>query len=122
MKFAKWVYLLAGIYGLILLIPQYFTRVKFGIDYPPAITHPEFYYGFVGLAVVWQILFLVLSRDPERYRPMMPVTVLEKASFGFAALALHFNGGVSPLILAGAIMDLVLGVLFLMAYFKTRKN
>ncbi|MBK8314631.1 MAG: hypothetical protein IPL01_11740 [Acidobacteria bacterium] len=122
MKFAKWVYLLAGISGLIILIPQYFTRVKFGIDYPPAITHPEFYYGFVGLAVVWQILFLVLSRDPERYRPMMPVTVLEKASFGFAVLALHFNGGVSPLILGGAIMDLVLGVLFLMAYFKTRKN
>jgi hypothetical protein len=68
MKFAKMVFLVAGIYGLIVLLPSYFLKEQIGRDYPPAITHPEYYYGFVGLAVVWQILFLVLSRDPVRYR------------------------------------------------------
>jgi len=30
---------------------------------PPPITHPEFFYGFVGVAVAWQMLFLLMSRD-----------------------------------------------------------
>ena len=59
MKFASRVYLVAGIYGLIALVPQYFTELKIGRDYPPAITHPEFYYGFIGVAISWQIAFLM---------------------------------------------------------------
>ena len=47
MKLASRVFRFAGIYGLIVLVPQYFTEVKLGVDYPPAITHPEFYYGFL---------------------------------------------------------------------------
>ena len=31
---------------------------------------------------------LVLARNPVRFRPLMPVAVLEKAPFGFPALAL----------------------------------
>lgn len=41
MKLAKWVFLVSGIYGLVVLIPQYFLESKNGVDYPPAITHPE---------------------------------------------------------------------------------
>jgi hypothetical protein len=41
MKFASRVFAAAGIYGLIVLVPQYFTEAKLGQDYPPAITHPE---------------------------------------------------------------------------------
>ena len=64
MKFAKWTYLIAGIYGLLILLPQYFLEVQNGIDYPPPINHPEYYYGFIGIAVAWQIAFLIISRDP----------------------------------------------------------
>ena len=42
MKFAKFVFLVAGIYGLIVLLPQYFLEGKTGRDFPPSITHPSF--------------------------------------------------------------------------------
>jgi|SRR5579872_615904 len=53
-----------------------------GRDTPPAITHPEYFYGFLGGALAWQFLFLVLSTDPVRYRPMiLPATALFIASY-----------------------------------------
>jgi len=39
MNFAKWVFRIAGIYGLIVLVPMYFTESQISRDFPPAITH-----------------------------------------------------------------------------------
>lgn len=118
MKFARLVFLIAGIYGLIVLLPQYFLEARTGHELPPVITHPEFYYGFIGVTVAWQVLFLVLSRNPSRYRPMMIPAILEKASFSVAAAVLVFQHRVSPLMLGPASIDLLLGVLFVAAYVK----
>jgi hypothetical protein len=57
MKFAKYTFCAAGIYGLIALLPQYFLEAKNGIDFPPAITHPEYYYGFVGVGLAFKSPF-----------------------------------------------------------------
>ena len=119
MRFARRVYLIAGIYGLIVLVPQYFLEAKNGRDFPPAITHPEYYYGFVGVAVAWQLAFLVISRDPVRFRPLMLPAIVEKASFGVAASVLFALGRIHPLVLAPSMLDLLLGVLFVAAYVKT---
>jgi len=40
MTFARRLFLIAGIYGLIVLLPLYFLEEKTGRDYPPPITHP----------------------------------------------------------------------------------
>src|SRR5689334_23841932 len=64
MLFAKRVFLIAGLYGLAVMAPQLFLESKTSADYPPAITHPEFYYGFVLVAIAWQVAFLTISRDP----------------------------------------------------------
>lgn len=119
MKFAKRVFLIAGIYGLAVLLPQYFMEEKMGLDYPPPITHPEFYYGFIGVAVAWQVLFLFLSKNPTRYRPIIIPAVLEKASFGIAVIILFLQNRVSPFMLGPAVIDLIFGVLFVVAYVKT---
>jgi hypothetical protein len=119
MRFAKWTFLIAGIYGLLVLIPQYFLEERTSQDYPPAITHPEFYYGFIGLAIAWQVAFLIISRDPTRYRLLMIPSILEKASFGVAVLWLYSSGRVYGPILGGAFIDLVLGILFVIAYLRT---
>ena len=119
MSFAKIVFLVAGIYGLIVLVPQYFFEERTGHDYPPPITHPEYYYGFIGLAVVWQIVFLILSRDPGRYRPLMIPAVLEKACFAIPAVILLLQHRIPGLIFGFAMIDAVLGVLFFIAYLKT---
>lgn len=122
MRFAKIVFTVAGVYGLLVLVPQYFLEGRYGRDFPPPVAHPEHYYGFVGLAVVWQVLFLVVARDPVRYRPMMIVAVLEKLSFGVAVPVLYLAGRVAPLMLAPAGVDLVLGALFVAAYLKTPRR
>jgi hypothetical protein len=119
MKFARWVYLIAGIYGLIILMPQYFLERSTSANYPPPIAHPEYYYGFIGVAVAWQVAFLTIARDPIRFRPLMIPAVLEKILFAVAVFALYANGRVAtPMTLAAAI-DLTLGVLFSIAYIRT---
>ena len=122
MKFAKRVFFIAGVYGLIVLAPQYFLETKTGSDFPPAITHPEYYYGFVGVGVVFQLIFLIIAKDPVRYRAMMIPAVLEKATFGVAAIVLYLQGRIPTVILSFAIVDLLLGLLFVVAYAKTSKE
>ena len=119
MKFAKVTFLVAGIYGLIVLLPQIFLEAKIGRDMPPPITHAEFFYGFICVAVAWQVLFLVLSRDPVRYRPMMIPAMLEKIGFPIAVVILYLHGRLDPTIFIPASADLILLVLFVTAYRKT---
>jgi hypothetical protein len=118
MRLARWIFLIAGIYGVLVIAPLYFAEEQIGRDYPPAITHPEVYYTFVGVTLAWQIAFLVIASNPLRLRPIMLPAILEKAS-AIAVLILFAQGRV-PLLNAGfAVIDLVLGVLFLVAYLQT---
>lgn len=120
MKFAKYTFYVAGVYGLLVLLPQYFLEAKTSADYPPAITHPEFYYGFVGVALAFQVVFLIIGRDPLKYRAMMIPSVIEKFSFAFAVYALFAFERVATAMVAAATIDLVFGLLFITAYLKTR--
>lgn len=122
MTFAKRVFFIAGVYGLIVLAPQYFLETKTGRDFPPAITHPEYYYGFVGVGLVFQLIFLIIARDPVRYRAVMIPAILEKATFGVAAVVLFLLGRIPTVILSFAVVDLLLGLLFVVAYAKTGKE
>jgi hypothetical protein len=119
MKFAKAVFWVAGIWGVLVITPLYFMFDLIGRKDPPAITHPGFYYGFVGLGLAWQIAFLVIAQDPVRLRPMMIPSVVEKFSYGIAVAALVMQGRMhhSDLVFAGT--DLVLGVLFVVAWVTT---
>src|SRR5689334_10181393 len=118
MAFARRVFQIAGIYGIIVLAPQYLLEGRIGRDNPPAITHPEYFYGFVGVALAWQFVFLLIGRDPIRYRPLMLVGVLEKLAFGPAAYLLYFEGRASTTVVFFGTLDLVLGALFVIAYLR----
>ncbi len=120
MTFARRVFSLAGIYGLLALSPMYFLEGRLGRESPPPITHPEHFYGFVGVAVAWQFVFLVISRDPKRYHLMMLPSILEKLSFGAAVWVLFFQARVSPIVLGPASVDLALAGLFGVAFWKVR--
>ena len=119
MRFAKVVFRIAGIWGLLVITPLYFMFDLIGRQDPPPITHPGFFYGFVGLALAWQIAFLFIAGDPVRYRPLMIPSIIEKFSYGAAVVILVLQARMhsSDLIFAGT--DLLLGVLFVISYFKT---
>ena len=120
MKFARRVFQVAGVYGLVALVPQYFLEEKTGVDFPPPINHPEYFYGFIGVAVAWQLAFLVIARDPARFRPLMLPAIVEKASFGIAGIVLYALGRIPAIVLGLGMVDLVLGSLFAAAYVRTR--
>ena len=115
MKFAKTVFTVAGIYGIVALAPQYFLEGRIGRDFPPPITHPEHFYGFIGVALAWQFLFLVIARDPVRMRPAIWPAILEKLAFALAAPALFALGRAPAPVLAFGIIDAVLATLFFLA-------
>jgi hypothetical protein len=120
MKFAKIVFWIAGGWGVLVLTPLYFMFDLISRTDPPAITHPGFYYGFVGTAMAWQLAFFVIATDPVRYRLLMVPAMVEKFSYGIAVviLVLHGRMHTSDLVFAGA--DLLLGVLFVIAFVTTR--
>jgi len=117
---ARRTFRIAAIYGILVLLPQYFLEGRIGRDYPPPITHPEHFYGFIGVALAWQVLFLLIARDPLRYRPVMPVAILEKLAFGLACVVLYVQGRLAGATLSAGAIDLVLAVLFLVSYRATR--
>jgi hypothetical protein len=122
MKFAKIVFWVAGIWGVIVLSPLYFMFDVIGRQDPPLITHPGFFYGFVGVALVWQFVFIVIATDPARYRPLMILSVLEKVSYVTPVVILVLQGRMRPSDLVFAGTDSILGVLFVVAYLKTRPH
>jgi hypothetical protein len=122
MQFAHWVFGAAGVYGLLVIAPQYFLERQINKAQPPAITHPEYFYGFVGVALAWQVAFLIIARDPVRYRLLMLPSVLEKYSFELAAIGLFLQERLPAVILPFAFVDLLLGSLFAWAFVVTRPD
>ena len=63
MLFAKRVFFVAGVYGLVVLTPFYFLETKVGEISNQPVTHPEYYYGFLGvaLALSWPAGLLVAA-------------------------------------------------------------
>jgi len=121
MNFAKWAYRIAGIYGLLVLTPLLFLERVVSQTSPPAITHPEYYYGFAIGAVAWQVVFLLISNDPQHFRMLMPITWLEK-SYGLMTVVLYLENRISSQVLALGLIDLLLGALFIGAYITTAPN
>jgi hypothetical protein len=119
MKLARWIFGVAGVYGLVLLVPFYFLEDRIGQDTQPAITHPEFFYGFVGLGVAWQIAFLCIAVDPVRYRLMMIPSMVEKFAFAIAIGVLFLKDRVPVRLVGFGGVDLVLGILFVVAWLRT---
>lgn len=118
MKHSRRILIGGGLYGLLVLIPQYFLEAKIGQDTPPEITHPEYFYGFIGVAIAWQVAFLLMAINPVKYRMMFIPAMLEKFGFGAAAITLSLTRGVPRLILLGGIVDLIFVALFAFAWWE----
>jgi hypothetical protein len=115
-KFARLLFLVAGIYGVAVIAPMFFLEAQFGATYPPSITHPEFYYGFLCVALAWQFVYLMMSRDPLRLRPMLIPAIFGKTGF---AVSVYMLVALERLPASSVVLpsiDLVLAALFVWAY------
>jgi hypothetical protein len=115
-SFARRLFLAAGIYGMAVLAPMFLLEHLIGEYDPPSITHSEFYYGFVSTAFAWQIVYLMMSRNPLRLRPMLIPAIMGKAGFGICVYILFAQGRLAARNLLLPSIDLVLAALFAWAY------
>ena len=113
-RWVSWWFRGAAVYGLVVLIPQYFL--------PPPAGAEVFFYGFIGTAAAFQFVFWVIGGDPARYRALMPVGVVEKLAYGVPVLILFANGRADALYVGAAIIDLILGVGFFVAWRATPRR
>ena len=120
MRFARIVFTCAGVWGLVVLVPLYFSRDLIGTLYPPAITHPDFFFGFIGVGIAWQIAFLLIGRNPVGLRAMMGPAIVEKFIYVFTLTALYGDGSLQFGQFVVAVPDFVLGTLFIIAFFKVQ--
>ncbi len=106
-------------WGVLLLTPLYFIFDLIGRQDPPPVTHPAFYYGFVGAGLAWQIAFFLIAGNPFRFRAMMIPSIFEKFSYGIALAVLYLQHRLHPQDFTFGCIDLLFGVLFCAAFFKT---
>ena len=120
MTFAKWVFALGGIWGVLIIGPLLFLENTLaGVTGQP-FSHPDTYYGFFASTFAWQLGYLVIGRNPSAYRPFMLIGALGKVIYATATWALHAQGRVPIVVPALATPDLVLAALFVAAWVKTR--
>ena len=122
MTFARVVFAIAGAWGVLVLTPLYFLVDVTGHAYPPPVNYPHFFYGFLSVAMAWQFAFFVIASNPSRFRLMMIPGVIEKLSYVVGTIALHSRGRISSAEASTAWPDLVLCVLFIIAFIVTRSS
>ena len=122
MRFAQVVFTAAGVWGIVVLTPFYWLVDVTGRTYPPPTTYPYFFYGFVAVALAWQIAFLVIGSNPARFRPFMILAMLEKFGYVTTLAVLHGQDRIAQVDAFPAVPDGLLGLLFIVAFVKTRPS
>src|SRR5262252_9129076 len=119
MRFAKIVFIIAGVWGIAVLTPLYFLVDITGRQYAPPTAYPQFFYGFVSVAMAWQIGFLIIGSNPARFRPLLIPAILEKLGYVSTLIILFSRAQVSAVDAQAAVPDGLLGLLFVAAFIRT---
>jgi len=122
MKFARVVFIGAGIWGVTVLTPLYWLFDITGRRYQAPVDYPHFFFGFVSVAMAWQIAFLIIGSNPVRFRALMIPAILEKLGFVSTLAVLYAQSRISAVDAQAAVPDLMLCVLFVVALAKTLRD
>jgi len=120
MRFAKIVFIGAGIWGISVLVPLYWLVDLTGRHYAVPTDYPQFFYGFLSVAMAWQFAFLVIGTNPVRLRPLMIPAVIEKLGYVATVIVLRGHARISSSDTVVIVPDLFFGILFILALAKTR--
>jgi hypothetical protein len=120
MRFARTVFIGAGIWGIAVLLPLYWLIDITGRPYAPPADYPQFFYGFLSVAIAWQVAFLIIGINPSFFRALMIPSILEKFGWVATLAVLYGRAQITAVDAQAAIPDLGLGLLFVVAFVKTR--
>ena len=119
MTFASVVFYAAGVWGIVVLTPLFFLFDVTGRQYAAPATYPQFYYGFLAVAMAWQLGFLVIGSNPARFRLMMIPSVVEKLGYVLILIVLYVSERIPLEDFLPAVPDFILCVLFAIAFVTT---
>lgn len=119
MTFAKWVFTLGGAWGVLIIGSLFFLEGYVARATGP-ISHPDTYYGFAVSTFAMQLGYLLIGRDPARYRPFMLLGAGGKLAYAGFCWALYAQGRIPIAVPALASPDLLLAALFTAAWFRTK--
>ena len=122
MKFARVVFIGAGVWGVAVLSPLYWLLDITGRRYAPPLDYPQFFFGFVSVAMAWQVAFLIIGSNPVRFRALMIPAILEKLGFVSTLAVLYAQSRIPAVDAQAAVPDLLLCVLFVAALVKTLRE
>jgi hypothetical protein len=122
MRFANIIFTVAGVWGIVVLTPLFWLFDITGRRYEAPTDYPHFFYGFIGVAMAWQIAFLVIGSNPVRFRTLMLPSMLEKFGHVAILIVLYSLSRISVTDFQAALPDLVLGLLFVAAFVKTPRS
>jgi hypothetical protein len=110
----------AGIWGIAVLTPLFWLVDVTGRRYAPPADYPHFFYGFLSVAMAWQIAFLVIGSNPARYRLLMLPAIVEKLGHVATLAVLYAAHRIEAVDAQAGVPDLLLGLLFIAAFAKSR--
>jgi hypothetical protein len=119
-KLSRNIFRVSGVYGILILCPQLFREKAFTID-GIVMNHPEFFYGFFLVSLAFQIVFLIISTDPVKYRPVMLACFIEKGGYFISCMFLFLHGRIAPVMLIASAPDALMLSLFIYSFFVTSK-
>jgi hypothetical protein len=122
MRFAKVVFIVAGVWGIGVLTPLYFLVDITGRQYAQPTAYPQFFYGFLSVGMAWQIAFLIIGSDPARFRPLMIPAIIEKLGYVATLIILFSQARVPVADAQAAVPDGLLGLLFVAAFVRTSRS
>ena len=122
MNFAKVVFVGAGMWGIGVLTPLYWLVDVSGRRYGVPTEYPQFYYGFLSVAMAWQIAFLIIGSNPTRFRVLMIPAILEKLGYVVPLAVLYQQARVTWADAQAAVPDFALAILMMLAFVKTRSS
>jgi len=121
MKIARWIFLVAGILGLLPLAPIFYELARGGQDIlPDDGSMGLFIYIFFALYVFWQVFYFFLAANPVRFRPVMILAFFVCAVTPFNTLWLYFYG--MRIWQVVIIASLAFALLFLVAFWLTGRD
>jgi hypothetical protein len=120
MQLARRIFIGAAIWGVLIVTPLFFMEGYYSARYGAG--QPLWYYGFACVTLAWQFGYLLCGLDPVRYRPLMPIAMAAKLSFGVTGFILWQTGRTPLQLWVVTTPDLILVALFFWAWTRTPKG
>jgi hypothetical protein len=118
MRLSRWVFAIAGTFGVILILPFAYTTVVSGeLSLPDGSGAGLFLIGSFLQHIVWQIVYFIIATDPHRFRPMMVPAIFSMGISGFSSIWIYAYGirmGVPV-----GVVSVLMALTFIVAYWQS---